>query len=41
MCSMKNAFAIDKAGIKNSTTFHHVHISLEEDCGLDHVPYEN
>lgn len=33
--------AIDKAGIKHSPSFYHVHIALQEDCGLDHVPYEN
>lgn len=38
---MKNVFAIDKAGIKHSTIFHRVRISLQEGCGLDHWPYEN
>lgn len=38
---MKNAFAINKAGIKHSTIFYHIHISLQEACGSDHGPYEH
>lgn len=38
---MKNAFVIDKAGIKHCTIFYRVRISLQEDCDSDHGPYEN